>query len=191
MRTTAHFLGAALLSCFMLSPSGASAQGLKYYVQWTAPAGMTLRGSVIQKGREGWTQGYSLSHEILLPRDATGNATGKLQHKPMTMVIDLDAATTSLLTILAQNGTIPSVSINCFKTATSGGVETLYYEINLTDVTIGSIQTAIGPGVPNSQFDSADMPSGIISPDMIRATLYYKRITTTWKSGNATFQGGM
>lgn len=178
-----------MLSGFLLSPTGSSAQGLKYYIQWTPPAGMTLRGSVIQKGREGWTQGYSLSHEIFMPRDAAGTATGKLQHKPMTMVIDLDAATTSLLTILAQNGTIPSMSINCFKTLS--GMETLYYTIDLTNVTIGSIQTAIGPGIPNSQFESADMPSGISSPDMIRATLYYKQITTTWKSGNATFQGGM
>lgn len=194
MRTLGHLLGATLLVGFLLSSTGSSAQsGMKYYVTWSAAGGQNIRGSVIQKGRENTTLGHSLSHEVFLPRDASGAPTGKLQHKPMSMVLDLDAATTSLMTVLAQNGVIPTVTIRCYKagTTTTGGAgtEVQYYTMTLTNATIGSIQTAIGPGTPTNQFESANTNSTTGGGgDLIRITLYYQQINTTY-TGAGSFQG--
>ncbi len=57
-----------------------------------------------------------MSHEIVSPRDAaTGQATGKRQHKPFTITKELDKATPLLLNALATNETLTSVLIGLLK----------------------------------------------------------------------------
>ena len=51
-----------------------------------------IKGSVTQKGREGRIAVIAVSHELLSPRDAaTGQATGKRQHKPFVITKELGA----------------------------------------------------------------------------------------------------
>ena len=53
-----------------------------------------IKGSVTQKGREDSILVHAYSHEILFPHDlATGQSSGKRQHKPLVIVKDVDRST--------------------------------------------------------------------------------------------------
>src|SRR5687768_18170444 len=57
-----------------------------------------IRGSVVKKGLEGSIRVVEVRHEIVSPRDAaSGLPTGKRTHKPLQLVLELDAATPQLL----------------------------------------------------------------------------------------------
>src|SRR5206468_9936511 len=57
-----------------------------------------------------------MSHEIVSPRDiATGQASGKRQHKPFTITKELDKSTPLLLTALTTNESLTSVLIGLLR----------------------------------------------------------------------------
>ncbi|MBL7713070.1 MAG: type VI secretion system tube protein Hcp [Chitinophagaceae bacterium] len=142
-----------------------------------------FKGSVIQKGREGWIEVNAFDHEILSPRDAaTGQATGRRQHKPLVITKELDQSSTMLLTALISNETLSSVELKCFapnKLGAAGGqgVETLQYTIALSNAHIVSVRTQM----LNNK-----------NPDLVRYEQFeevaftYEKISWTWHLGNKT-----
>lgn len=135
-------------------------------------------------------QGFALSHELNSPRDgSTGLASGKRQHKALTMVLDMDKALPGLMSAWSLNDNIPTVIIKCYEVpsgATLGsaaGSEVNYMTIKLTNAAVSNIQVAVGPGKPNSQFATADMPSGTSSSDLMKISLVYQKIEVSYGSG--------
>ena len=100
----------------------------------------TIKGSVTQKGREGWIAVYAADHEILSPRDAaTGLASGKRQHKPISITKEIDKSTPLLHKALVSNENLKEVVLRFFA-ATPNGMETNNYIIKLNNAHIISIQ---------------------------------------------------
>src|SRR5262245_39730421 len=63
-----------------------------------------IRGSVTQRPRENSILVQSISHEIVSPRDvASGQATGKRQHKPLSIRKTVDKSSPQLWRALASN----------------------------------------------------------------------------------------
>ena len=108
-----------------------------------------IKGSVIQKGREGKIMVIAVSHEIVSPRDAaSGLPTGKRQHKPLVITKELDKSSPLLYTALCTNENIPELELQFWSSAGGGSVggagkETQHYTVKLTNANIVDIRFAM------------------------------------------------
>jgi len=97
-----------------------------------------IEGEVTLKGREGWIELQSFSWGIVSPRDAaSGLPTGKRQHKPITIVKEIDKATPLLFMGCCQGTHIKEAKLMMYRT-NNQGQEVLYCVITLHDVMISS-----------------------------------------------------
>lgn len=138
-----------------------------------------IKGSVTQKGREGRIAVIAVSHEIVSPRDAaSGQATGKRQHKPFVITKELDRASPLLYGALVGNEHLTEWELQFFtpqKSAAGAGVEAQHYTVKLTNARIASI----GFRMANNK-----------DPELAKLTEYeeiaftYERIEWTWVDGN-------
>ncbi len=136
-----------------------------------------IKGSVLQKGREGTIMVIAVSHEIISPRDpASGLPTGKRMHKPFTVLKELDRSTPLLFSILCNNENIASAEIQFWQPSPLG-VERQHYTVLLTNANISSIHFKMA----NNRY-----------PKLARMTEYeevaftYQRIEWIWTDGNLT-----
>jgi type VI secretion system secreted protein Hcp len=141
-----------------------------------------IRGSVVQKGREGRIAVIAVSHEIQSPRDsASGQATGRRVHKPLVITKELDKSTPLLHQALVTNEQIASFTLDFFSAKSLGaggaGAEVNDYTITLQDAAITSIRTVM----PNNR-----------DPELAKRATYeeiaftYRKITWTWVDGGIT-----
>ena len=141
-----------------------------------------IKGSVIQKGREGAIAVYKLHHQVLSPRDgATGAATGKRIHKPLVIIKEIDIASPKLLNALLTNEIIKQVIINFFQAVGRGarggaGAEVNYYRITLTNAVITDISQDL-PDILN--------PVENKFPFLERVEFVYQKIEWNWLDGTA------
>lgn len=103
-----------------------------------------IKGSVTQKGREGKIMVVACDHEVVSPRDpASGQATGKRQHKPFTIVKELDQSSPLLYRALVNNETITEWELQFWtpqiKSTTGTGSEVQHYTVRLSGVHISAI----------------------------------------------------
>jgi type VI secretion system secreted protein Hcp len=104
-----------------------------------------IKGSVIQKGREGKIMVIAVNHQIISPRDAaSGQATGKRQHKPFVITKEIDKSTPLLYNALVNNENITTWELQFFtakKTGSGAGAETNHYTVKLTNTSIADIKS--------------------------------------------------
>jgi type VI secretion system secreted protein Hcp len=85
-------------------------------------------------------EGLSFEYEVKSPRDlATGQASGKRQHQPVTIVKEWGAATPQLFTACVTNEVLPEVTFEFVKTNQNGEQYT-FHKIKLTDATISTVR---------------------------------------------------
>jgi len=150
---------------------------LNAYLSIVAQRQGPIRGSVIQKGREGKILVIGALHEIVCPRDpASGIPTGKRAHKPFTLLKELDRSTPFLFNILCNNENITSAEVQFWQPSPMG-VERQHYTVRLINANIASIHFKM----PNTRFAK-----------LARLTEYeevsftYQRIEWIWNEGNLT-----
>jgi type VI secretion system secreted protein Hcp len=147
------------------------------YMTVTDRNGAVIAGGVTIKGHEKSMQVLGFSHEIVSPRDpATGQATGKRQHKPLLVTKPLDQSTPLLFQALVRGDTLKSVEIKFYSTGVDGR-EVNTYTILLTNVHITSLSTSL-PDVRDPQ------KAGYSESDAL--SFVYEKITWTWVQGNIT-----
>jgi type VI secretion system secreted protein Hcp len=124
-------------------------------------------------------EGLAYQHEIVSPRDAaSGLATGRRQHKPLTIVKSLDKATPLLYKMLATNET-GDVSLKFWRKDPKTGQTAHYYTIELKNATISNIRD----WKPNTRDLSADRAG-----DLEEVSFTYERITWTYVEGGVSFE---
>ncbi len=136
-----------------------------------------IRGSVTQKGREGKSLVFAVSHEIVSPRDpASGRPTGKRAHKPFVCTKETDRASPLLYQILCTNENIREATID-FWASTPMGLEKLRYTVRLVNANISGIT-----------FKMANVRSPKLArlPEYEEVSLTYQRIEWTWIEGGIT-----
>lgn len=140
-----------------------------------------MRGEIVQKGREGFHRLLAYSHEIVSPRDpATGQATGKRQHQPFRIVKYLNQSSPLLLTALANNERLKTVTIDIWGIDRAGtGVERKLLTYVLTGATIISLR----PWMPNKSDTSAAS-----YPPAEEIAFVYQSIEVTWTDGGIVGQ---
>jgi type VI secretion system secreted protein Hcp len=93
-----------------------------------------ILGSVATKGREGRIAVLESNHEISLPLDAgTGQATGRLQHQPFTVVKEIDRATPALYQALLTGEVFTEFELQYWarKGGAAAGAEVNHYTVRL------------------------------------------------------------
>jgi type VI secretion system secreted protein Hcp len=89
----------------------------------------------------------AVEHSIVSPRHpATGMATGKRQHHPITVTKETDNTSPHFYEFIAQNVVIPAVELFFFGTANRGGLvsgrEENLYKITLNKASVSRIDLA-------------------------------------------------
>jgi type VI secretion system secreted protein Hcp len=112
-------------------------------------------------------QVLDISHEIISPRDpASGQATGRQQHKAISVTMLWGPTTPKFLTALVTNENLTSVLIGLLQTS-SRAAPTQVATIKLTNASVSHF-------VQNGQTVQFDMT--------------YQKITWTWVDGGITAQ---
>ena len=156
---------------------------LNAYLKITGSKQGIIKGSCIQRGKEGLIEIIAFDHEIVSPRDvATGQASGKRQHKPLVVTKELDKSTTALIQALIQNETLTSFELKFFapnKLGTAGGQgsEFNHFTIRLKNASVAGIKTSM----PNNK-----------NPELSKYAEYeecsfvYEEIEWVWTHGGLT-----
>ena len=141
-----------------------------------------IKGSVTQKGREGKIAVVAARHGLLSPRDAaSGQATGRRQHRAFMVTKELDAASPLLYALLVNNENIAEWELQCWAPQSKGGAgagtEVQHYTVKLTNANIASIAFRMA----NNKH-----------PDLMKFAEYeevaftYQKIVWTWNEGGIT-----
>jgi len=110
-----------------------------------------FKGEGIQdKRKDKWIEVLAFEYSVQAPRDiATGQASGKRQHKPVVITKEWGAASPQLLQALTTNETLSSVEFQFSKT-NEEGEEQVYYTVKLSNARILSLRPYVGPPPPDS-----------------------------------------
>jgi type VI secretion system secreted protein Hcp len=110
-----------------------------------------FKGESIQdKRKDKWIPVLSFQMGVQSPRDAaTGQASGKRQHQPLTITKEWGAASPQLFRALTSNETLQSVEIQFTRTSETGA-EQVYETIKLTNAVISKIGPHAGPLPPGA-----------------------------------------
>jgi type VI secretion system secreted protein Hcp len=114
---------------------------------------------------------------VVAPYDpASGQATGKRQHKALTIIKAVDKTTPQLYRALVAGEPITSFSLECWRMASNGAHEA-YYRIELSDAAIVWISA--------EQLDN-QYPENEDSVVCENVSFVYGKIAWTWIDGNVT-----
>lgn len=128
------FLGSSLLAVMAL-PLVANADQM--YLKVTGQAQGVLKSGNIQKGHEDQIKVVEMSNSIVSPRDPqSGLPTGQRMHKPLVLLLELDAATPLLFNALAKNENLKTVELTLFRPKTMVGMGAQGAGIEAPEMTI-------------------------------------------------------
>jgi type VI secretion system secreted protein Hcp len=134
-------LGALLLLALASLPASAA---VNTYMKIDGVKQGPFKGEVKRSGSTQWIPIVAIEHGIESPRDAaTGQASGKRQHKPIKITKETDASSPQLARAAAGRETLREVVIEFVRTGPKGG-EQLYQTITLTNALVTSVQRTHG-----------------------------------------------
>lgn len=146
-----------------------------------------IKGSVIQKGRQGRIMVIAAEHGIISPRDAaSGLPTGKRTHGPFIITKEVDKSSPLLYAMLVSNENIKEWELQFWTPSRIGssgaagtGVEVQHYTVKLTNANISEIKFHM----LNNK-----------NPELLRYAEYeevsftYQKIEWVWTDGGITAQ---
>jgi type VI secretion system secreted protein Hcp len=133
-----------------------------------------LKGSVQQQGREDSIMVIAVEHVISAPRDAaSGQASGKRQHKPLTITKWVDKSSPILFQILVTNEVIKTFKLDFYQT-TPEGAEEIFYTIELENASISEVKLVM----LNNKY-----PDNMQQKEQENVSFTYQKITWTFQDG--------
>lgn len=165
-------LTALLTATAAAAPWSSAEAALNAYLRIKGQRTGEFKGGVTMKGRENTLRVLSMTHTIVSPRDpASGLPTGKRQHKPITMIVEIDRAAPLLHNALVSNETLTSLELKFWAPSVGkvAGSETQTYSIRLSNANISELRT----------IKSADPGA----PDVLEVSFTYQKIEWAWTDG--------
>ena len=137
-----HPLGLLLwATCILLNTTVFSQSGSDIFLQIKGARQGDMKGSVTEKGKEGAIKIATCQNPNLSPRDAaSGQATGKRQHSPITITKEIDKASPLLMKAFSDKENLPEVSLTYYRTGKKGGSEK-WYTVTMKEVLISSLKS--------------------------------------------------
>jgi type VI secretion system secreted protein Hcp len=166
-KTIGSWMLAACMATVALAPFSTAEAALNAYLTLKGQKTGDIKGSVVQKGREGRIAVIAVSHEIMSPRDPqSGLPTGQRMHKPFVFTKELDRSTPLLNQILCTNENLTEAVFSVFGPGKGEG-DVLLYTVKLTNANIASVAMKV----------NAD---GKLVQEV---ALTYQKIEWTWADG--------
>lgn len=140
-----------------------------------------IKGSVIQKGREGKIMVIAANHELTTPRDiVAGLPTGRHTHKPFVITKQLDKSSPLLYTALVNNENLTVWELQFWTNAASGsstGGEKQHYTVKLSNARIAGIRFVM----PNNKITELAKLTEYEEVEFV-----YESIEWVWTDGGIT-----
>lgn len=164
-----------LLAATMLLNVSAFGQGSALYLKVKGSKQGNIKGDATEKGKEGLIQVIAFQQEVSSPRDAaSGQATGKRQHKPFIIIKQIDKSSPLLMAALTKNESLSEVTLSIYRpSAKTAGTNELWYTIELKDVVISGISSTWDADKKQSREE---------------VSFTYQKIKWTFAEGNVTFE---
>ncbi len=129
------------------------AEARPFFVTIVTQGGTRLSEETVRGGQQGKIEGIKFLYQVGSPRDlATGQATGRRQHSPITFTKEWGAASPQLVQAAVTNEVLRSVTFEFVKTNPTGK-EIIYETITLTNATVASIKRYIATPTGSEQPD--------------------------------------
>jgi len=153
--------------------------GLNAYLTLKGQKQGEIHGSATQKGRENSILVHAFDNEILSPRDpASGLATGKRQHLPVTIVKQVDQSSPKLWTALVSNETLITWELRFWAPGVpDAATEKQIYTVILTNASIASMHEFMKDN---------QAPSQATLPLQEQISFTYQKIEWVWTEGAIT-----
>jgi type VI secretion system secreted protein Hcp len=150
---------------------------LNSYLKLTSQTQGEIKGPVTLRGRENTIEIFGWNHEVSVPHHAaSGQATGKRQHQPLTIIKAVDKTTPQLYQALVTGEPITTFRLECWRAASDGAHEP-YYRIELSNALI--------VGITAKQLDN-QLPENEDSVACEDVSFVYQKIAWTWIEDNVT-----
>jgi len=144
------------------------------YLMVTGQVQGKIKGPVTLTSRKDAILVLGGTHQVLSPRDAaTGLPTGQRQHKPLTIIKEVDKTTPLLMKALVTNELLTEVELQCWHQE-GGSRDVPVYTIRLVNAGISDIRLML-------LFDSENNPA--MHPEKEEVSFVYERITWIWEKG--------
>ncbi len=128
----------------------------EFYVTIEATKQGRLAGERTPDVHKGKLPGIGFSYEVKSPRDAaTGQASGKRQHGPVTFTKEWGAASPQLFKALVTNEVLKSALFEFVRT-NDVGVERVFHTIKLTNASVTSIHQYVA-AQEDADLDNAEL----------------------------------
>lgn len=131
-----------------------------------------IPGGVMKVGLEGTSELIELDHLIIRNIDpSTGLPSGRIQHLPITVTKEIDEATVILHERMTRNQIISTMKLLWFRNNRQTGEEEGYFEINLTNASVVSMETFVPLTL---------IPENVVFGHMERVSFVYETIEWIW-----------
>ena len=168
-----------LLSIATLTLAVAPAAHAEIFVTIKGQKQGLIKGDSLVKGHEGQIVATSFDYDVKSPRDpATGLATGKRQHSPITLRINSSATSVHLFQALVTNENLTSVVIEFWAASDVGGLLP-QKRVTLTNASLSDLHQRANAAKATWQDDVSivfqkiellDVPTGASAVDSTTAT---------------------
>ncbi|MCL5096001.1 MAG: type VI secretion system tube protein Hcp [Candidatus Omnitrophica bacterium] len=161
-----------LFKCFLLLAVG---------IVTIAPVPCNLKideypGSSTKEGREGTSDVFAVDHELVQPYDpATGEASGVRQHRPLTVLKEIDKASPGLHKALATGQILKEAVLDFYRIDPASRQEAKYYTITMKEVRIVGIKTMM---------PTSFLPENESYRHMEEVRMVYRTIEWNWRPDN-------
>ena len=132
----------------------------EFYIKVEGTKQGKFKGDNVRASHKDEIAGLSFQYEVTSPRDlASGQASGKRQHKPITVTTEWGAFSPQLFQALTTNEVLKKVDLTFMKT-NANGEEAVYSTIKLTNATVSNAKfyggVANGAGGSSAKHDGED-----------------------------------
>jgi type VI secretion system secreted protein Hcp len=145
----------------------------EFYVTIEGKKQGAFKGESVRAAHSAKIAGLSYQHAIKSPRDvASGQASGKRQHGPISITKEWGAATPQIFQALCTNEVLTKVLFEFFHT-TPDGAEEVYYKVTLTNATVSGVEYVTGVG---ESAGSSKTTSDYDTHELEKVSFSYQRI---------------
>lgn len=146
----------------------------EFYVTIEGTKQGKFKGESVREAHKEKMAGLAFHYECISPRDmATGQASGKRQHKPVVFTKEWGAASPQIFQALCTNEVLKSVLFEFVRT-TADGTEEIYHTVKLSNATIASVNQEVAQTAEGQRFDTHELE---------RIALSFQRIEIENKTG--------
>ncbi len=151
---------------------------LNAYLRISGSVQGEIKGSVMQKGKEGSIFVIAATHDLISPVDvANGSTVGKLRHEPYKIIKETDRSTPFLYKALVNNEVFSEFKLDFFRQTGNVVMVQNVFSIKLINARLTGI---------HFEMPHAKKADSLSLNEFEELSLIYDSIEWTWHTGNAS-----